>query len=53
MKGRMMNNSEITEKRITPQNDIIFKKIFGTKGNEGILKDFLESIATGTAIFAR
>ena len=29
---------------ITPKKDIIFKKIFGSKGNEGILKDFLESI---------
>ena len=33
-----------TMKKITPKNDIVFKKIFGTKGNEGILKDFLESI---------
>ncbi len=29
---------------ITPKRDIVFKKIFGSKGNEGILKDFLESI---------
>ena len=36
-------------KRITPKNDIIFKKIFGSKGNEGILKDFLEGIL-GTKI---
>ena len=28
----------------TPQNDYIFKKIFGTKGNEEILKKFLEAI---------
>lgn len=33
-----------TMKKITPKNDIVFKKIFGTKGNEGILKDFLEAI---------
>ena len=39
-----MINEEIIAKRITPKNDIIFKKIFGSKGNEGILKDFLESI---------
>lgn len=29
---------------ITPKRDIVFKRIFGSKGNEGILKDFLESI---------
>ena len=29
---------------ITPKRDIVFKRIFGTKGSEGILKDFLESI---------
>lgn len=29
---------------ITPKKDIVFKKIFGSRGNEGILKDFLESI---------
>ena len=30
--------------QLTPKNDIIFKKIFGTEGNELILKDFLSSI---------
>jgi len=30
--------------QLTPKNDIIFKKIFGSKGNEVILKDFLTSI---------
>lgn len=30
--------------QLTPKNDIIFKKIFGTQGNEEILKDFLSSI---------
>ena len=30
--------------QITPKRDIVFKCIFGAKGNEGILKDFLESI---------
>ena len=30
--------------QLTPKNDIIFKKIFGSKGNEVILKDFLSSI---------
>ena len=36
-----MNNFS---KELTPKNDIVFKRIFGTKGNEGILKDFLEAI---------
>ena len=31
-------------KLITPKNDIAFKRIFGTKGNEEILKDFLEYV---------
>ena len=39
-----MINEEVIAKKITPKNDIIFKKIFGSKGNEGILKDFLEGI---------
>ena len=39
----MISKEEILSK-ITPKNDIIFKKIFGSKGNEEILKDFLESI---------
>ena len=30
--------------RITPKTDIVFKRLFGQKGNERILKDFLESI---------
>ena len=30
--------------QLTPKNDIIFKRIFGTEGNEEILKDFLSSI---------
>ena len=29
---------------ITPKKDIAFKRIFGSKGNEAILKDLLESI---------
>ena len=29
---------------ITPKNDIVFKRIFGKRGNEEILKSFLESI---------
>lgn len=31
-------------KQLTPKNDIIFKKIFGSKGNEDILKDLLSGI---------
>ena len=37
-----MNNNESSRAGInldiTPKNDIVFKKIFGSKGNEGILK---------------
>lgn len=29
---------------VTPKNDLVFKRLFGSKGNEAILKDFLESI---------
>ena len=29
---------------ITPKRDLVFKRLFGSKGNEDILKDFLESI---------
>ena len=32
----MVSKEEILS-RITPKNDIVFKKIFGAKGNEGIL----------------
>ena len=30
--------------QLTPKNDVIFKKIFRTEGNEVILRDFLSSI---------
>ena len=39
----MYNNSQDFTKldsNVTPKNDIAFKRIFGTKGNEEILKDF-------------
>ena len=29
---------------LTPKNDVIFRMLFGKKGNENILKDFLEGI---------
>ena len=29
---------------LTPKNDIIFKRLFGKKGNEEIVKDFLEAV---------
>ena len=29
---------------VTPKKDLVFKRIFGKKGNEAILKDFLEAI---------
>lgn len=35
---------------LTPTNDFIFKKLFGKKGNEDILKDLLESILTDIKI---
>ena len=37
-----MISSEAIKNGITPKNDIIFKRIFGHKGNEEILKDLLE-----------
>lgn len=37
-------NSSNKEVRITPRTDLIFKNIFGKKGNENILEDLLESI---------
>lgn len=37
-------NKEQTNLDITPKNDIVFQTIFGSVGNEEILKDFLESI---------
>lgn len=36
--------NEMLLNKITPKNDVVFKRIFGKKGNESILKDFLESI---------
>ena len=39
----MINGVNIS-KLITPKNDIVFKRIFGKRGNEEILKSFLESI---------
>ena len=37
----MSNN---IKEMLTPKNDIIFKKLFGKKGNERIVKDFLEAV---------
>ena len=36
----MISNKEI----LTPTNDVIFKRLFGQKGKEKIVKDFLEAI---------
>ena len=33
-----------TLSEISPKDDAIFKRLFGGKGNEGILKDFLEAL---------
>lgn len=38
------SNDEEIKELLTPKNDIIFKKLFGKKGNERIVKDFLEAI---------
>ena len=35
---------ETKEKIMTPRNDLIFKKLFGSVGRESIIKDFLEAI---------
>ena len=35
---------ENVERELTPKNDIIFKRLFGKKGNEEIVKDFLEAV---------
>lgn len=39
-----MNSSISDNNQITPKKDLIFKRLFGSKGNEKILKDFLEYI---------
>lgn len=38
------NYQEKLDKIITPKKDLVFKRIFGQKGNEEILKSFLEAI---------
>ena len=39
-----LQNFTRLDSKVTPKNDIAFKRIFGTKWNEEILKDFLEAI---------
>ena len=39
-----LQNFTRLDSKVTPKNDIVFKRIFGAKGNEEILKDFLEAI---------
>ena len=39
-----LQNFTRLDSEVTPKNDIAFKRIFGAKGNEEILKDFLEAI---------
>ena len=36
--------NEKTKVKITPRTDVIFRNIFGKKGNESILEDLLEGI---------
>ncbi len=44
-KKKDKNNESVNiQKIITPKNDVVFKRIFGKRGNEEILKSFLESI---------
>ena len=38
-----MNKDEI-KKYLTPKNDVVFKRLFGKKGNERLIKDFLEAV---------
>lgn len=40
----MYNYQELKEKSLLPTNDVIFHCLFGTIGNEGITKDFIEKI---------
>lgn len=45
IKKEKKNNENVDIQRIiTPKNDVVFKRIFGKRGNEEILKSFLESI---------
>ena len=37
-------NMNKDERKIDPKKDFYFKKLFGTEGNEEILKDLLEAI---------
>ena len=37
-------NPDDIERIMTPKNDLIFKKLFGTVGREAMVKDFLEAI---------
>ena len=39
-----MNYTNNINTDITPKKDVVFKLIFGSKGNESILKDFLQSL---------
>ena len=40
----MYNMNNNIKEMLSPKNDIIFKKLFGKKGNERIVKDFLEAV---------
>lgn len=35
---------EMVDRIMTPKNDFIFKRLFGTVGKEKLIKDFLEAI---------
>ena len=40
----MYDQNLLINSDVTPKNDIAFKQLFGSKGSESMLKDFLESI---------
>ena len=47
MRYNKRKENEILDKneiKLTPKNDVIFKRLFGQKGNEKIVKDLIEAI---------
>ena len=45
----MIDSGEKVE-LLDPKNDYVFKKIFGEKGNEDILKSFINAILRGNPV---
>ena len=44
MEGKIVKKNEIKRKILKPTKDYIFKRLFGYKGNEDILKGLLSAI---------